>query len=127
MASYPIPLATSVNPNPSAPLKLTFRLGPSSQISASTPLASTSTSEDMDVDSSQQDNVSEGGSSALGSQGIDDGRAPLQWDNRGKLPKTTVGTTLEGEAKPKQRRKRGPKRPPGEAGPGKSWRKGLKG
>lgn len=115
-------------PPPQQPLKLTFRLGGGApNVSSPNPssLATPSPmSEPMDyafsADRDDDEPMSEANSTHQDSPGPD--RKP-----------TTVGGLLaavppgESATKEKPKRKRAPKRPAGEPGPGKHWRKGLKG
>lgn len=164
--------SSSAAASTSAPLKLTFRLGGTSTVGPTTASTSYSSQQssvtpsapesEMDIDSNSEAGSSvlgapssshgggggggvggrERGSVDKGDRGLDDGRAPLDF-NRGNTvakvgkpkgrPKASTSAAIPlatgeiGEEKPKQKRKRAPNRPRGEPGPGKSWRKGLKG
>lgn len=105
---------------------------------------------DLDGSAEQYESISEAGSSVAGHyppshMGATVGAALGALDARvGKLnvpgprrvmapsatPSSASGSTtskLDADGKPKVKRKRTVKRPAGETGPGKSWRKGLKG
>lgn len=121
----PIPIASTA-----APLKLTFRLGASIAASAVPSLSPSSSSVPMAATPSIASSVASEQSSAP--------PLPLSTDDRsfgigmgGGIPAKGVAVGGVGEEAPekpaKPKRKRAPKRPAGEPGPGKHWRKGLKG
>lgn len=128
----PIPIAVTTA---AAPLKLTFRLGASSA-TAGPSITPSSGSFPMDATPS---------ASSVASEQSNAPPIPLSAEDRsfgigtgGGIPAKGVAAEAQGVAaeaqgeeapeKPaKPKRKRAPKRPAGEPGPGKHWRKGLKG
>lgn len=140
-AALPPAQPSSASSSTPAPLKLTFRLGaagggvsaagpslsapapstshatfaPSSAASVATTLSPAS--EPMDRDDNMS--VMSDAGSVLGAARV---ASPVP-----RPPPGTVSVPVKLPPGEKPKRKRAPKRPPGEVGPGKHWRKGLKG
>lgn len=138
--SSPTPDTMEAQALPSAPLKLTFRLGGA----ASATSTSTSPSASLAGGNASASPPASEADYAMSEAGSIAGAAPTPVTPAVATAATTAapvapaGATKkrkpaapvfgeDGIEIPKPKRKRAPRRPVGEAGPGKSWRKGMKG